>query len=237
MPPETLEFSRRAKLTEWMDETRSYSELSACLRDLVQVNRLLLAYRPTLNWLEQFASQRECPLHIVDVGCGAGDMLRRIQVWSRQKAIKVRLTGIDANPMAIRAAAEWSGSKDEIEWIACVASDYRPAGAIDLVISSLVTHHLSDAEIARFLEWMERNAARGWFINDLNRGRGSYYGFRLLASVMRWHRFVRHDGPVSIRRSFTPEDWTRYISEAGINAGSVQVFKAWPGRLCVSRVK
>jgi len=238
MPPETLEFSRRATLTEWMDETRSYSELSACLRDLAQVNRLLFAYRPTLNWLEQFASDRVSPLHIVDVGCGAGDMLRRIHSWSLKRGIKVQLTGIDANPMAVQAAREWTAAGGQgIEWIASDAASYHPSRPIDLVISSLVTHHLSDAEIVLFIRWMEQKATRGWFINDLNRGRGSYYGFKLLASAMRWHRFVRHDGPVSIRRSFTPEDWSRYIAEAGLAAASVRIFKARPGRLCVARAK
>ncbi|HLY41390.1 MAG TPA: methyltransferase domain-containing protein [Terracidiphilus sp.] len=237
MPPETLEFSRRAVLSEWMDETRSYSELSACLRDLVKVNRLLRAYWPTLRWLEQVARTHDGPLHIVDVGCGAGDMLRRIDSWSREKGIAVSLTGIDANPMAVQTARDWTAGESCIEWIACQAADYCPTEPIDLVISSLVTHHLSDAEIVNFLEWMERNARLGWFINDLNRGRGSYYGFKLLASAMRWHPFVRHDGPVSIRRSFTPADWSRYISEAGLEAGGVHIFKVWPGRLCVSRVK
>ena len=31
-------------------------------------------------------------------------------------------------------------------------------------------------------------------------------------------RFVQHDGPVSIRRSFTPRDWHHYIHEAGLDA-------------------
>ena len=105
---------------------------------------------------------------------------------------------------------------------------------IDVVISSLFTHHLSDAEIVSFLQWMEHVAVRGWFINDLRRGRNPYYGFKLLANAMRWHRFVRHDGPVSIRRSFTPQDWLRYMNEAGIaSSNTVNIFDAWPGRLCV----
>lgn len=237
MPPDTLEFRRRAHLSEWMDETRSYAEFSACLRDLVKVNRTVFAYRPTLKWLEQFAQAGNRPLHIVDVGCGAGDMLRRIESWAQRKNIQVRLTGLDRNPMAVQTAQELGGKNAAIEWIACEAFDYTASDGIDLVISSLLTHHLSDAEIVRFLQWMEHNAARGWFINDLNRGRGSYYGFKLLSRAMHWHRFVQHDGPVSIRRSFSESDWNRYISEAGLDADSVNIFKAWPGRLCVARVK
>ena len=40
---------------------------------------------------------------------------------------------------------------------------------IDFVVSSLFTHHLSDAMIVRFLRWMEATARRGWLIYDLQR--------------------------------------------------------------------
>lgn len=227
---------RRAQLSEWMDEPCSYEEFRACLRDLMQVNRMVLAYRPTFRWLEQFAARARRPLHIVDVGSGAGDMLRRIEAWAREKQIVVRLTGIDMNPHAARAAREFTGSGSRIEWITGEASQVAPEG-IDLVISSLLTHHLTDDEVVRFLQWMERTAVRGWFINDLHRTRHTYLGFKLLARVMRWHRFVRHDGPVSILRSFRREDWQRYAQQAGLATCGLQMEDAWPGRLCVARVK
>jgi len=236
MPPE-LNFAQRAQLVEWMDEPCSDAELRACLRDLMKVNRTVLGYRPTLHWLAQFARGAEPPLHIVDVGCGGGDMLRRIEAWARRNHVTVRLTGVDRNPLVIAAAGAFSGPKSSIEWIASEAGAYRPSSRIDLVISSLFTHHLSDAEVVGFLQWMERYATRGWFINDLRRGAVTYYLFKLLAWAMRWHRFVRHDGPVSIRRSFTPRDWSRYVNGAGLDTSSVTIFDAWPGRLCVARVK
>ncbi|MDE3185934.1 MAG: methyltransferase domain-containing protein [Acidobacteriota bacterium] len=237
MWPEAESFLRRAQLTEWMDEPCSYAEFRACLRDLTQVNRMVFSYRPTLRWLEQFALRGREPLHIVDVGSGAGDMLRRIEAWARKRGVAVRLTGIDLNPHAARAAREFTGSDSRIEWVTGGAFEYKPPAGIDLVISSLFTHHLADAEIVSFLQWMEYTAARGWFINDLRRSERSYHAFRLLAYGMRWHRFVRHDGPVSIQRSFSEEDWRVYAQRAGLNAGAMQIAGEWPGRLCVARVK
>ncbi len=237
MPSETRQFSQRAQLSEWMDEPCSYAEFRGCLRDLTKVNRAVLAYRPTMNWLKNVAVSTNVPLHIVDVGCGGGDMLRRIESWARREQVAVKLTGIDLNPFAARAAREFNSANSAIEWITCEAFAYRPPSEIDIVISSLLTHHLSDSEIIRFLRWMEQVAVRGWFVNDLRRGRVPYYTFKLLAHGMRWHPFVRHDGPVSIRRSFTHQDWRLYVREAGLHAQSVNVFSAWPGRLCVARVK
>ena len=232
-----MDFHTRADLSEWMDEPCSFEEFRDCLRDLRQVNRLTLAYRPTLWWLQQLLRPGAAPVHIVDVGCGGGDMLRTIELWAQKRGIAVTLTGIDLNPYAARAAREFTPASSRIRWITGDAFSYQPDLPIGLVISSLFTHHLPEREIPRFLHWMELVATRGWFVNDLHRERLPYYGFMALATVMRWHRFVRHDGPVSIRRAFQHADWRRYLAEAGIDEDSVAVKTFRPARLCVSRVK
>ena len=234
-----IDFSHRAQLSEWMDEPCSYEDFRACLRDLAQVNRLTFAYRPTLEWLERFRGA-ERPLHIVDVGSGGGDMLRTIERWASRNRVPVQLTGIDLNPYAATAAKEFSRQQrvgGSIEWVTGDAFAYQSATPIDLVISSLFTHHLPDTQIVRFLAWMERVSVRGWFINDLHREAAPYFGFALLARVMWWHRFVQHDGPVSIRRAFRQDDWERFLRAAEIPPGAARVFTMRPARLCVSRVK
>ena len=237
MWPDAATFAQRAQLSELMDEPCSYAEFHACLRDLMQVNRVVLSYRPTLHWLLQVAADVRRPLHIVDVGSGAGDMLRRIEAWARRKRVDVCLTGIDLNPYAAQAAREFTPASSAIRWVTGGVFDFAPDERIDIVISSLLAHHLGEAEIVRFLAWMERTAAMGWFINDLKRARGSYVGFSMLSRVMRWHRFVQHDGPVSIQRAFTASDWERYAGEARVNRNAIRIYDAWPGRLCVGRVK
>lgn len=111
------------------------------------------------------------------------------------------------------------------------------AAQADVVISSLLTHHLSEREIVRFLGWMESTARVGWFVNDLHRRSAPYYVFRAVAAVAGWHRFVRHDGPVSIRRSFVREDWERMCGAAGLDMGAVEIREYRPARLCVGRIR
>jgi 2-polyprenyl-3-methyl-5-hydroxy-6-metoxy-1,4-benzoquinol methylase len=233
-----FDFSRRAYLSELLDEPCSYNDLRGCLRDLEQVNRVSFGYRPTLQWLEQFVPEQKHPLHIVDVGCGGGDMLRRIESWAAGKHVTVKLTGVDLNPHAIRAAREFTSAESRIEWIAGEAYSLNSKlGPIDVVISSLFTHHLTDDEIVGFIRWMERVARHGWFINDLYRSQTTYTWFKVLAVAMRWHRFVRHDGPVSFQRAFLPDEWIRYAQHAGLFARDVSIANVRPGRLCVGRVK
>jgi hypothetical protein len=108
---------------------------------------------------------------------------------------------------------------------------------VDIVASSLTAHHLEDEEIVNLLRWMEATARVGWFLNDLERSERTSRIFGWVARVARWHRFVRHDGPVSFRRAFQKEDWNRLLAAAGIPREAVTVEHWRPGRLCVGRWK
>jgi hypothetical protein len=169
------------------------------------------------------------------VGSGGGDMLRCVERWAKRRGVAVTLTGIDLNPHAARAAREFTPATSAIEWLAGNAFTY--ADSVDVVLSSLFTHHLEEAEIVRFLAWSEAVARHGWFVNDLCRESTPYRLFGLLAKAMRWHRFVQHDGPVSFRRSFREDDWQRMIRDAGIMAADVRLVRWTPARLCVERIK
>jgi 2-polyprenyl-3-methyl-5-hydroxy-6-metoxy-1,4-benzoquinol methylase len=232
-----LDFSHRADTPEWMDgDDIDYETFRGCLVDLAKVNRWTLAYRPTLGFLSRLHRQglwpESRPMTILDVGSGHGDMLRVIGRWAARRGLAVTLMGLDRNPWSARAARETPGS-DGVLWLTEDLFDHQ--GGADVVISSLFTHHLDDASLVRFLEWQEVNARIGWFVNDLLRHPFSYHGFGLLAGLMRWHPFVRHDGPVSIRRAFVAQDWRRLLAKAGVSQARVEPW--FPFRLCVSRVR
>jgi SAM-dependent methyltransferase len=213
-----------------------FDTFHGCLTDLAKVNVLTLAYRPTLAFLTRVHRQGlwpgDRPLSVLDVGSGHGDMLRVIKRWAARRNLDIRLTGLDRNPWSERSAERALGSEGII-WVTEDLFDYR--GGADVVLSSLFSHHLDDASLVRFVEWQEQTARIGWFINDLRRHPVAYYGFGLLATVMRWHRFVRHDGPVSISRAFSRADWTRLLGQAGARQAKIEDW--FPFRLCVSRVR
>jgi SAM-dependent methyltransferase len=224
-------------LPELMDGGCSYADFRDCLRSLEQINRWLLGYRPTLTWLKRLPHGLRDPVHILDVGSGGGDLLRKIAGWARKRSIAVQLTGIDLNPHAARAAAESTPKELGITWMTGDALEYWPEKPVDIVVSSLMAHHLEDEEVVALLRWMEASARLGWFINDLERSEWSCRMFGWVEKVARWHRFVRHDGPVSFRRAFREEDWARLLTSAGVPREAVTVEHWRPGRLCVGRWK
>lgn len=238
MPHSLPDFRHRAQLTELMDGPCSRETLGACLRDLAKVNRWLMGYRPLLTWLNDLRLPHIAdPLRILDVGCGYGDGLRRIDRWARERGVAVELTGIDLNPHSTAIAIESSGAANRIRWITADVFQYSSRKMPHLIVSSLFTHHLDDAGVVRFVQWMERNAEFGWFINDLSRAAIPYHLFRMLSKVARLHPFVQHDGPVSIARSFVANEWQSHCLAAGLEGSDIAIQRFKPARLCVSRRK
>lgn len=237
------DFSQRAdpeQLSELLDEPCDFETLRGCLRDLSVINRLTLSYRPILNFLAHVAVLRPPrPIRIVDVGCGFGDTLRRIHRWAALRRLPVDLTGIDLNPHATRAAREASADlpPDAITWITGDALRAELPHPPDLILSSLLTHHLTDTQVVRFVRWMEANAQLGWFINDLERQPTPARLFVLLVRTLRMHPFLKHDGPVSFRRAFRRADWHALLAEAEIPPHAARIRSTFPARLCVSRLK
>jgi 2-polyprenyl-3-methyl-5-hydroxy-6-metoxy-1,4-benzoquinol methylase len=233
-------FAERSTAPELMDtEPVGYEEFRACLADLATVNTLTLARRPTLAWLDR-ATRDLGPgdrLTLVDVGFGYGDMLRAIHRWCEIRGFLPDLAGVDLNPWSAASARAATPAHMTIDYRTGNIFDFTPERPVQFVVSSLFTHHLANADIAAFLAWMERTATRGWFVNDLHRHPIPYHAFRVMARLARWHRFVQHDGPVSIARSFRRADWQRLIAAAGIDPVGVEIRWHVPFRICVGRIR
>lgn len=206
---------------------------AAVLRDLSRVNRVTMAARPTLGFLGRIARQGE-PLRILDIGYGSGDMLRTIAKWSTRRGIRAELTGIDLNAHSAAVARAATPIEMGIEFLTGDYTDLRDL-EYDVILSSLVAHHMTHSELVRFLQFMDNQARRGWLVNDLMRHGFAYLGYPMLARVMRWHRIVREDGTLSIARSYRPPEWDPILDEAGITGA--RVFRAFPFRLCVERCR
>lgn len=228
--------SVRAQEEERMDDPALPPETyAAVMRDLAKVNRLTMARRPTLAFLDRALAGRTT-FRLLDVGFGDGDMLRAIARWAARRGIAAELVGIDLNPSSAPAARAHTPSDLAIDWR---TGDYAGlAGAgFDLVISSLVAHHMTHDQLVTFLRFMEAEARIGWFVNDLHRHRVAHLGFPLLAGIMRWHPIVRHDGTLSIARSYRPAEWPPILTEAGIARDATRVVRTFPYRLCVERLR
>ena len=215
----------------------SPEDFASCLGDLARVNVFTRAAAPTVAFLRRATRDwpRVKPLSVLDVGSGGGDMLRRIARWGARRGQALDLVGLDLHPHSTRAAELATPAGLPIRYVTGDVFALAPGVRFDLIVSSLFTHHLDDAQVVRFLRLMEERAGRGWFVNDLHRHRLALLGFRALSAAMGWHRMVRHDGAVSVRRAFSAGEWRQALAEAGVRDARVHWFM--PFRLCVERIK
>ncbi len=207
------------------------------LADLSRINALTLAPRPTLGFLERVCAQGigERPWRILDVGFGAGDMLARIVRWGKQRGVALDLVGVDLNPKSETVAAARLGGR-----VRLITGDYRDLAGQgwDIVMSSLVTHHMTPEQRSEFLRFMEKEAARGWLVNDLHRRRLPFAGYPLLAALAFVDPIVRRDGQLSIGRSFRRTEWAAMLGEAlPAAANDCRIFRSFPYRLCVEHIR
>ena len=204
------------------------------LHDLARVNRATFTAWPTLAFLRRAVGDAK-RFRLIDVGFGDGDVLRAIAKWAKRRGIEADLVGVDLNEKSVKAARDGTPEWMRIDYR---AGDYLDQpGPWDFVVSSQVTHHMTDAQLLTFLRFMEAEARMGWLICDLHRLAFSYWGFPLLARLLMVHRIVREDGRLSIARSFRKAEWEAYLREAGIPVSEVRIVRRFASRLCVERVK
>jgi 2-polyprenyl-3-methyl-5-hydroxy-6-metoxy-1,4-benzoquinol methylase len=227
---------------------------ASVVHDLAKVNTLTMARRPTISFLravrQRLVMKRMAALlksddtlrhrlgpvqmKILDVGFGDGDMLRMVARWAGKNAVDATLVGIDLNPRSALAARATTPPSLNIDYR---TGDYADLAGEewDVVVSSLVAHHMTHDQLVAFIRFMDAEARGGWFINDLHRHGFAYRGFPLLATIMRWHPIVRHDGQLSIARSYRPHEWPAILAEAGVD--NAVVARKFPFRLCVTKIR
>ena len=226
-----MSLATRSQAEELMDaddlDAATYADV---VGDLASVNTVTMARRPTLDFLARAIAGRKT-FRLLDVGFGDGDMLRRIARWAAARGIAAELIGVDLNPRSEQAARAHGGD------IRYVTGDYADLAdePWDVIVSSLVAHHMTRDQLVAFLRFMERHASAGWFVNDLHRHGFAHWGFPILATLARGHPIVRHDGTLSIARSYRPDEWPPILAEAGISTATVR--RVFPFRLCVERLR
>lgn len=213
-----MDLSFRVDEPEWLD-TRPLSgkELERALRFLSASNRLLGGHSCVLRRLEAW-SRRWRPgetVRILDVGAGAGDLLAALRAWADRRRVRVALTGIDLSEAVLHRARKLVRGRDielrEADLFAFAAGGRR----FDYVVASLLLHHIPIRRQVEALRALDKLAARGVVVSDLRRTRPAYWGVKAVTRVF-GDPISAHDGPVSVRRSFTIDELAALAREAGL---------------------
>lgn len=214
--------------------------LERALHELRNVNRFLGGYRALRRVIDPLLrTWSGGPLQVLDLGAGLADHAVELIGWGRRRGVSVHVTALDANAAVVeyaRAFLERALSARARPSVRMVQSDALdapfPPASFHVVTASLFLHHLDDAKAAALLNRMDEIASVGIIVNDLHRHPLAYAGIRALAAVLPVSSMFRHDGPLSVRRAFTPDELERIAEAAGL--AHAEVRRHWAFRLTLS---
>lgn len=211
-----IDTSTRIDKAEIMDDfDLKGDELERTLKDLENINKWLGGNKVTMQGVKKLLDVHPegKTVHIADVGCGNGSILREIAAWGRKKNYKLKLTGIDANTHAIAIAERLSEYHPEINYLSHNIFDSSFKNEkYDIILCTLTLHHFKDGEIKEITKSFYRQSRIGVVINDLHRSKQAYYLFRAFCKVFIRNKIARDDGLTSILRGFKKKDIKKFSS-------------------------
>jgi 2-polyprenyl-3-methyl-5-hydroxy-6-metoxy-1,4-benzoquinol methylase len=223
---------RGPELIDLPPESYSRSEYAGSLADIRKVNRFLGDYRATLKFFSALVSgiavSAERPIRVLDVATGSADIPVAIAKWARRRGIKVVVTAVDINPLAIREAAAVTRAYPEIT--VTVADGFSlpfETASFDIVLCAKTLHHFSADETIRLLKEMNRVAAYGYIVMDLRRSWVAWLLISLLVRIFSRNRLTRYDGPLSVLRSYTIGELDALADQAGLTEHRIVRHPFW----------
>jgi hypothetical protein len=189
-------------------------------RDMARVNRWLGGADLTIRGIQRLTGHLRPGdrLTILDAGTGMADIPRAVDAWARRTGIELRSVGVDIDSLTLQAARGSAGG-DAIRFLAadCCRLPLRD-GSVDVAISSMTLHHLTDEQATVALGEMARVARLGIVVNDLTRSLHGLAGAWLLSRLTTRNRLTRHDAPLSVRRARTVTEMADLARAAGLRA-------------------
>jgi 2-polyprenyl-3-methyl-5-hydroxy-6-metoxy-1,4-benzoquinol methylase len=219
-----IELSHRSEAKEYLDDPQLDAKvLHQTYQEMKSINISTFGYWPTMSAIKYFLARygRGHSIKILDIGCGDGEILRRIDEYGRKNNFSLELTGMDLNREAIAAAVTLTTSK-----INFIHGDILASGEdqiYDVIINSLTMHHLSNQEIVKLIRWMTAQAGIGWSISDLDRRAMAYYFIKYFVRVRGFNQVICHDAPLSVARGFRRQDWANLLTQAELNLDAIKI--------------
>ena len=215
--------------TDKVEEMDDFSMKGEILRDaldkIANINQLLGGNRLTLYGVQKLIrniSKNE-NITILDVGCGNGDMLRKLAEYGYKNNLNFQLIGIDANNFTINHAKQLSENYSNISFLCndIFEESFREL-KYDIVLCTLTLHHFKDNQIINLLIVFYRNSKLGIVINDLHRNAIAYRLFQVICFVYNLNKMSRDDGLISILRGFTKKELINYSRELKLKNYNIQ---------------
>jgi SAM-dependent methyltransferase len=166
---------------------------------------------------------------LLDVGTGSADIPKVIVHWARNRGIETRVAALEPDPVTVEEAAHQTRQWPEITLVRGdgMAPPFQ-ATSFDFVLASQMLHHFSEEKILALLRTWSPLARKAILVSDLVRDPLAYYGIRVITHLFTRNQMTRFDGPLSVRRALTLNEWRKLFREAAV--GPFRVVPIFPYR-------
>ncbi|MDQ7820498.1 MAG: methyltransferase domain-containing protein [Armatimonadota bacterium] len=194
-------------------------ELAGLLAAVRRTNRWYGGYRLVLGFLrEVLPVLPRRPVRILDVATASGDVPRAIALWARRQRVAVSIAALDASAAILDHARRILRDAPEVVVIQADARAMPFADrSVDVVLCGLALHHFSFDDAVAVLRDIRRVTAGAYLVHDVLRCWGAYAGAWLDTHLVGRNRLARHDGPLSVLRSFTLDEFHQLARAAGLD--------------------
>jgi 2-polyprenyl-3-methyl-5-hydroxy-6-metoxy-1,4-benzoquinol methylase len=167
---------------------------------------------------------------LLDVGAGGCDIAIRAAREARQRGLKLNITALDNDKRILPFASQAIRDYPEIRIIEGNALELSRLGPFDFVFSNHLLHHLAWDDIRIFLDSIIAQTRLAFVMNDLKRSNLAYLGFTVFSWLLTHRSYHFHDGRLSIRRGFLPEELLNFVRSNFPNR-AIQVVETYPARV------
>ena len=168
---------------------------------LAFVNRWLGGTAATAQHLREIQG----PAIVLDVASGAADMSRDLA----RRFPHLTFVAFDLSDWMLSFAAGLPRIRGDVRRF-----PFRDC-SVDYIMTTHFFHHLTDDQIVGVLKEFGRVAKRGIVVNDLLRRRRAVFWIKLFTL---WaNKYVKYDGPQSVRKAFTIPEIEGLAQRAGLD--------------------
>jgi SAM-dependent methyltransferase len=204
-------FTRSAARELMDDPVVSTRELEENMRDIERANRWFGGVAPLARECERLGAR-----NLLDVGCGSADVPRALVAAARRKGVRLRITCLDRSEQMLDIARCRAGDDPDLTFVQADGTSLPFAdAAFDAALCSLALHHFEPGDAPALLRELRRVSRLAPLVCDLRRSRVAFCATWLFTRLFTTNRLTRHDGPLSVRRAYTPREALSLAREAG----------------------
>jgi len=209
---------RAAGALEHLDRAVPPAARDASLADIDRLNAWFGGYALTLRALDRLVVRAPASRRwlVVDVGGGRGDFARRLIRYAWRKGWAVHVVVVERDPDLLAVARRDAPPNVSLVRADATALPFRSRG-VDVVTMSLTLHHMEPDAAVTSLGEMSTTSRRAVIVNDLWRSWLSLALVWTTTRILGCHPISRHDGPLSVRRAYSPDEIHGLAQKAGLS--------------------